>query len=287
MGNSSRQDPDSILQRVDTSEFFFPGSGVSALLIHGLTGTPYEMRFPAQRLASAGVRVRGVRLAGHARTPEDLALTGYDDWYQSVVGGFAELRGFGDPVVVVGLSLGAVLAARLALDQREGVAGIAMLSSALFLDRRAAAVLTAARLLGPLTRRIFLNSSGSDIHDEGARRIHPSARRMALSAPISLLALERIVRPRISGLTQPALIVHSHKDHTCPYDRNVEFLMGHIGSAEKRLVELSESYHVITVDTEKERVAAELVQFVERFRADRSKLADRSNRADPASRAAI
>ena len=272
MNNSSDHDSDPVPGRVDTREFFFPGSGVSALLIHGLTGTPYEMRFPGERLAAAGVRVCGVRLAGHAGTPEDLAATGYTDWYQSVVGGFEQLRGFGDRgdrIVVVGLSLGAVLAARLALDQREGVAGIAMLSSALFLDRRAAAVLTVARLLGPLTRRIFLNSSGSDIHDQDARRIHPSSPRMALSAPINLLALERIVRPRISGLTQPALIVHSHKDHTCPYDRNVDFLMGHIGSAQKRLVELNESYHVITVDTEKERVAAELLEFVDHFRADR------------------
>jgi carboxylesterase len=281
MGNSSRQDSDSIPPRpdtrpdtrvdtVDTSEFFFPGSGVSALLIHGLTGTPYEMRFPGEQLASAGVRVRGVRLAGHARTPEDLAATGYNDWYQSVIGGFEELRAFGEPIVVAGLSLGAVLAARLALDQREGVAGIAMLSTALFLDRKAAPVLTAARLLGRLTRRIFLSGSGSDIHDQGARKIHPSARRMALSAPINLLALERMIRPRISGLTQPALIVHSHKDHVCPYDRNVEFLMSHLGSAKKRLVELSESYHVMTVDLEKDRVAAELLEFVQRFRADRT-----------------
>ncbi len=279
MDDSSAQA--SIPQRVDTSDFFFPGSGVSALLIHGLTGTPYEMRFLGERLAAAGVRVRGVRLAGHAGAPEELAGADYNNWYQSVVGGFEQLRSFGEPIAVVGLSLGAVLAARLAVDQGEGVAAIAMLSSALFLDRRAAAVLTALRLLGPLTHRIFLSSSGSDIHDAGARRIHPSSRLMPLSAPISLMDLERIVRPRISGLTQPALIVHSHKDHTCPYDRNVEFLMGHIGSAQKRLVELNESYHVVTVDTEKERVAAAVQEFVERFRADRLE------RADPANRAAV
>ena len=59
------------------------------------------------------------------------------------------------------------------------------------------------------------------------------------------------------------------RNHTCPYDRNVEFLMGHIASAQKRLVELNQSYHVVTVDTEKERVAAELLEFVDHFRADR------------------
>ncbi len=67
MNNSSGHDSDPVPARADTSEFFFPGSGVSALLIHGLTGTPYEMRFPGEQLASAGVRVCGVRLAGHAR----------------------------------------------------------------------------------------------------------------------------------------------------------------------------------------------------------------------------
>src|SRR5208282_1990234 len=95
---------------VDTHEFFLPGAGVSALLIHGLTGTPYEMRYLGERLAARGVRVRGVKLAGHAGTPEELGETGYDNWYESVVNGLEELRQYGEPNVVVGLSMGAVLA---------------------------------------------------------------------------------------------------------------------------------------------------------------------------------
>src|SRR5208337_3056222 len=110
------------------------------------------------------------------------------------------------------------------------------------------------------------HSSGSDIHDAAARMIHPSSRLVPLSAPINLLQLAAMVRPRIGKLTQPALIVHSRRDHTCPYERNVEYLMTHLGSAQKQVVELTESYHVITVDTDKERVAAEVVRFVEQFR---------------------
>ncbi|MGC2762462.1 MAG: alpha/beta fold hydrolase, partial [Candidatus Binatus sp.] len=100
---------------VDTHEFFLPGAaatgaGVSALLIHGLTGTPYEMRYLGERLAARGVRVRGVKLAGHAGTPEELGAAGYDNWYESVVNGLEELRQFGEPNVAVGQSAGAVLA---------------------------------------------------------------------------------------------------------------------------------------------------------------------------------
>ncbi len=91
---------------------------------------------------------------------------------------------------------------------------------------------------------------------------------MPLSAPINLIELSATVRPRVSRLSQPTLVVHSHQDHVCPYDRNVEFLMARLGSAHKRLVELQESFHVITVDTEKDRVAAEVIAFVQQFRAN-------------------
>src|SRR5256712_6165995 len=126
----TNSDDDPHPRPVDTNEFFLPGSGLSALLIHGLTGTPYEMRYLGEQLAAAGIRVHAVRLAGHAGAPEELGAATHTHWYESVVDGFERLRAYGDPNVVIGLSLGAVLAARLAVDQREAVAGVVMLSPA-------------------------------------------------------------------------------------------------------------------------------------------------------------
>src|SRR5271169_775574 len=100
----SPQDEPPPRTNVDTSEFFFDGSGLSALLIHGLTGTPYEMRYLGEQMAAAGFRVRGVRLAGHASAPEELGQATEENWYESVVRGFEELRAYGDPNIVVGLS---------------------------------------------------------------------------------------------------------------------------------------------------------------------------------------
>jgi carboxylesterase len=62
------------------------------------------------------------------------------------------------------------------------------------------------------------------------------------------------------------LVIHSKRDHTCPFDKNVEFLMSHLGSADKRVVALEESFHVITVDSERERVAQETLEFISQFR---------------------
>jgi carboxylesterase len=266
--SSSNEPPSRQAAGVDTGEFFFPGAGASALLIHGLTGTPYEMRYLGERLASSGMRVRGVRLAGHAGAPEDLGATSHDNWYESVVQGFEELRQYGDPNVVIGLSAGAVLGARLASDQREAVAGLVMLSPAFFLPRPVTAVLKTIAMVGlPLQSLYFYSSEGSDIHDAAARRIHPSARLMPLSAPISLVELSSIVRPMLRRITQPVLAIHGRQDHTCPMEKNIGYLMRYLGSEQKRSVILEDSFHVITVDSEKQSVADEVLNFVSQFHA--------------------
>ncbi|MGB9380776.1 alpha/beta hydrolase [Candidatus Binatus sp.] len=268
MKSDSDEPPSRDATGVDTNEFFLPGGAVSALLIHGLSGTPYEMRYLGERLAARGVRVRGVKLAGHAAQPEELGAASYDNWYESAVNGLEELRQHGEPIVVVGLSMGAVLAARLTADQAESIAGVTLLAPAFFLPTSTTLALRALRgVLGSIVERIYLlNPAGSDIHDAAARSVHPSARLMPLSAPLKLLDLSALVKPMLARITQPALVMHARRDHTCPMRKNVDYVMKHLGSAEKRAIELDESYHVITVDSEKERVVDEVAGFVERFR---------------------
>jgi carboxylesterase len=264
---SSSDDDPSPPPSVDTSAFFFPGSGLSALLIHGLSGTPYEMRYLGERLAAAGIRVNAVRLAGHAGTPEQLGAVSHLNWYESAVAGLEELRAYDDPVVVIGLSLGAVLAARLAIDQREAVAGLVMLAPAFYLPFWIRATLRAMAPARVFADRIYFSKpAGSDIHDAAARRVHPGTRLMPLRAALNLVELSANVRARLDEVVQPALIIHSRRDHTCPYDANVEPVLGRLGSSEKRAVTLEESFHVITVDSEKDRVADETLAFVNNFR---------------------
>jgi carboxylesterase len=251
----------------DTSEFFLPGAGLSALLIHGLSGTPYEMRYLGERLAAAGVRVLGVRLNGHAGAPEELGASDHSNWYESAVEGFERLRQFGDANVVIGLSMGAILAARLAADQREAVAGLVMLAPAFFLPTKTRVALRLMRPARAWGDKVYFRSGvGSDIHDDAARSVHPGTRLMPLGAALSLVDLSERIRPRLSEVVQPALVIHSRLDHTCPHDRNVDFVMRHLGSADKRAVALEESYHVIAVDSEKDRVADETLDFLAQFR---------------------
>ncbi|HXZ87619.1 MAG TPA: alpha/beta hydrolase, partial [Candidatus Binataceae bacterium] len=96
--------------------------------------------------------------------------------------------------------------------------------------------------------------------------IHPGTRLMPLSAALSLVELSDHVRARLPELTQPTLAIHSRRDHTCPFPKNIDFVMSRLGSANKRAIVLEESFHVITVDSEKQRVAQEAADFVGLFR---------------------
>jgi carboxylesterase len=263
--NTSEDDSDP--PPIDTSEFFLPGSGLSALLVHGLTGTPYEMRYLGDRLAAAGVRVHGIRLAGHGGGPEELGEVTHAQWYESVVEGFERLRAYDEPNVVIGLSMGAVLAARLALDQREAVSAVVMLAPAFYLPFWTRTALRVLRPAISLADRLYIRQQGgSDIHDAGARRVHPSNRLMPLRSALDLIEVADHVKARLPEMVQPTLLIHSQRDHTCPFNKNVDFLMNHIGSVDKRLVVLEESFHVITVDSERDHVAQAILDFVLPFR---------------------
>src|SRR5207244_3429785 len=157
---------------------------------------------------------------------EELGTSTHAQWYESVVEGFERLHRYGDPVAVVGLSMGAVLAARLAADQGEAVAGVVMLSPAFFLPLWVRAPLKALRALGPLVDRIYLRGKGSDIHDAAARGVHPSARLMPLSAVLELLKLSAAVRPRLHRGSQLGLNVRvcaPHGQKLCRMERGSKF----------------------------------------------------------------
>ena len=90
---------------LDLNRFYFRGDSNGCLLIHGLTGTPGEMRYLGERLHAAGFTVSGIVLAGHRMTVEDLKAKKWQDWYQSVKEGYEELRVSEKPCRGAGLSL--------------------------------------------------------------------------------------------------------------------------------------------------------------------------------------
>src|SRR5262249_60755178 len=97
-----------------TSPFELRGDRRGVLLLHGFTGTPFEVRSLGEALhARLGVTVSGPLLAGHGGSARALAATGWRDWEASALSALVELRARCDGVVVAGLAVGCLLARRL------------------------------------------------------------------------------------------------------------------------------------------------------------------------------
>jgi carboxylesterase len=245
-----------------TEPFFWPAGPVGCLLLHGFTSTPYEMRFLGERLAAAGHTVAAVRLAGHGTRAEDLERSGWRDWYASAQAGADEIAAHCTRVVTIGLSMGALLALHLAHDRPSQVGGIVLLSSALRLANRWSWLTSGLRPFTPLLpeRVRFVRKLGSDIADPDARRIQPGYGRIPIRSVAELAALQRRVRRLLPRIVQPAFAVHAKQDHTAPL-ANVDLLGRRLPNL-REVVLLDESFHVISVDVEREHVASHVVRFV-------------------------
>ena len=101
---------------IKDNSFFINGSRTGVLLIHGLTGTPNEMRSVAKPCQQMGYSVLAVQLAGHCGTMQDLVQTKWEDWYSSICQAAEELKKHTDEIFVIGLSMGSLLALKYASE---------------------------------------------------------------------------------------------------------------------------------------------------------------------------
>jgi carboxylesterase len=247
------------------------GTRGAVLLVHGFTGTPHEMRPLAEPLASAGFDVLGVRLPGHGAAPPG-EPNDWPAWQHAVETGLGELEAASGSrslyeaggAVVIGLSMGALLALDLAARVPERVRAVVALSPAITLPLPVRLLLRAGDRLGTAAfRRRLLPRGRSDIRDPAVRETHPKSAPFPVAAALSFNALRRAVRSRVAAVAQPLLIVHSRLDRTCPL-AGAHWLAGAAQSAEIELHVLERSGHVIPVDLERERALELILDFVER-----------------------
>src|SRR2546430_11963123 len=110
------------------------GGDLACLLLHGLTGSPAEVRPVGEALAKAGFRAVGPLLPGHGTTPRDLMRVGRADMLAAAADALRSLGG-ARRVFACGLSMGALLSVELcarvaARDGAPAITAIALLASA-------------------------------------------------------------------------------------------------------------------------------------------------------------
>jgi carboxylesterase len=247
---------------VDAGPFDLDSAGEAAdavLCLHGLTGTPYEVRPLGEALAASGMRAFGPLLPGHGGAHEALARVGHGEWVDAVDAAHQSLAQRHERVFVVGLSLGGLLA--LWLAARVDVAALVVIATPLHLRTRL------ARLV-PLVRRVWPTvpkRRGSDIRDALARERHPSMTALPMASVHHLILLQRRVRASLVRIRAPILVAHGLLDASVdPSDARQ--IAAEVSSPERELLWLPNSGHVVPVDHDGPELARATVDFLTRKR---------------------
>ena len=245
----------------------------AVLLLHGLAASPLEMRYLARALHRDGFSVHVPHISGYGY---GVIATDSRAWHDRVCAIFERLKGEYRTVSVGGLCIGAVLALGLAAEKGRAVAALSLMSTTLYYDGWAMPWYRFLLPLGYYTplRHLYAYREHAlyGLKNEVLRkRIARAANQSALSAigatnvPMNHIyhatRLIRHVKRNLAAVEAPALVVHAVDDDTASV-RSADFVTDHIGSPVVRKVFLNDSYHMVTMDNERDVVVRETREFL-------------------------
>jgi carboxylesterase len=232
-----------------------PGGPHGALVLHGFTGNPQSLRGLAEALHAAGYAVELPLLPGHGTTVDDLLDTGWADWSAAAESAYRALAATVDKVVVAGLSMGGSLTLWLATRHPE-IAGIVCVNPA---------VEVGAEMVDGI--RQMLDGGVDRIPAIGGDVADPAAREKAYDAtPLRpLLSLADAAAEMVDDLAKvacPVLLMTSPQDHVVD-PHNSDIAAERVSGPVER-VTLERSYHVATLDYDKDLIFERAVEFAGR-----------------------
>jgi 3-oxoadipate enol-lactonase len=230
------------------------GQGPPVVLLHGLGGSRTVWNLVIPRLSDR-FRVLAPDLRGHGRSGAPPgAPVGFVDLEQDLIRLF-DARSLG-AVHLVGLSAGALLALRMALDRPDRVRSLTLIAGAVYTDSHTRAVTErwaeayaedgsdglAFRLLKDLYYPDWIEA-----HMEVVDQVRDQMRTADVRAPVLWSQEARAFdeRPRIASLATPTLIVQGMDDHVIDA-AHARILRQSIQSAQLRI--LAQTGHMVPVE---------------------------------------
>ncbi len=259
---------------VEIADIKVDGGSLGFLLIHRLGGTPSDLGYIAHGLARAGHSVRCPLLYGHGGSPSLLGATTWSDWYGTVLRAHADLVRRCDMIVIGGLGVGALLALNLAADHGDTVHGLTLFAPTFWPNGWA--MPWYGKVLRHIGSKRLANLFRLDerppfgLKDEDLRQ-QVLERRLAEGRSLddvngrfggTLLEVKWLadqVTPRLGEVAQPCLVFHPRFDDRSQLGAS-ELLQLRLGGIVD-LVVLEDSYHLVTLDRQRDLVLQRVVAF--------------------------
>lgn len=231
--------------------------------MHGLGGGPYEVQWLGETLhRRTGLTVRAMHLPGHETPARRMPTSGYDQWTEAVIREIEALRGDG-PVHLMGFSTGGTISLRVA-ETVDLEGRLVLLAPFIDIHRPRLLPVRPEALLDLFTGLKVVPRRGPRLRDKALQReverCLPFAT-MNLDAARSAKTLGELVMRDLASVRAPTLILQGAKDAVVDGRGAARIEAGLRG--EKRLVVLPESDHLLTLDSERDRVFDEVTAFVQ------------------------
>ncbi|MDD5281291.1 MAG: alpha/beta hydrolase [Candidatus Omnitrophica bacterium] len=282
---SFKEDKREINNIADTG-FFLPGNKNLCFLIHGLTGTAKEMGAIAQRLNKQGFSVAVPLLLNHNKSISCLKKTTWQELYNSVRTEFIKYSHEYENIFVAGLSFGALIGILLTHEFPGKVKALNCFSPTLFYDGWGN---PKSRIFLPLIYKTPFKYwlYFKEEHPYGLKneRLRSKVENFYKDAdlfdynkvhlygypviPVSCMYQNSLLAKKVISILKdirtPIQILQAREDDvTSP--KNSYCIYNRVGSKEKEIIFFENSYHIITADQERDKVAEKTVAFFEKYK---------------------
>lgn len=227
--------------------FHLSGKGPRVLLIHGFTATPTEMRPIGDFLNKHDFDVYTILLPGHGTSPEDLQSKKWLDWWLAVKKKFLEIN---ECDFIIGFSMGALLASRLAVKFKDKIKGVILISTFINIKPIIYSKLSFLFPVIGLFKPYISKSAETGEYFKQNNLI--SYLKYPVSASYEAIKLAKYTQKKIlKQITIPTLIIQGLKDDRVD-PNNYKILEKLIPAQEKETVLLPDSQHIVTVGPDKD-----------------------------------
>jgi carboxylesterase len=257
---------------ITQSQIELPSGDHGVLLLHGLSGSNLEVSRLAQRLHLEGFTVFAPNIQGYCF---DTKCSSHEAWLDESSAAFEKLKSRCDTVSVCGLSMGATLALGLA-ERHDDINSVVLLAACM--DYRGWSIPWYQLFLPALNYLPFkINMNFPEVSPYGVKNPEIRSRiRQSLaqkkyaevggqSIPLDKiqegLKLINSVKSDLDSVHCPLLALHAIEDEVCSLI-GIENVVKKVNSKRKELIYLDDSYHLITIDNQKNLVYSETSLFL-------------------------
>ncbi len=229
------------------------------VLSHGYLAAPPEVRELAHHLNAQGFPVYGVRLKGHGTAPHNLMHVSWEEWLISYLRGLAVIKNTCKKTIVMGFSMGGLLAMLAAARSPKDVAGVVTINSPMKLRDAKSKFVPALAWWNRLMENF--DSMRMDYVENESENPQTNYSRNYINGVNELDKLIDVAEEHLPKICVPSLIVQANQDPVVDPE-SAEIIQEKMASDDATIAMLKYNNHIIIRGERSQQVFTRIDDFI-------------------------